>query len=192
LSVAPKARRTLKEDWLDAGLTLLREGGEDALTIDNLCAPLGRTKGSFYHHFADAAAFLDALLQHWADKQTEAPIIAAESGRTARQRRQKLEASVRQLDMKLDLAVRAWALRDPRARKVLREVDARRVAYLEGLHRSAMSARGAGAARVEPLVLARLEYAAFVGAQQLFPHLQSKEAIAVEDALRLALDHLSS
>ena len=67
--------RTRRTQWLDAGLDILRENGEDQLTIESLCARLGRTKGSYYHHFTDVAAYLDALLAHWADKQTAAPIV---------------------------------------------------------------------------------------------------------------------
>lgn len=181
----PVTARTSRLQWLDAGLDLLRENGEDLLTIETLCARLGRTKGSYYHHFADAAGYLDALLAHWADKQTGAPIVAAETGSTPSQRRERLEASVRGLDLKLDLAVRAWALRDERAARVLHEVDARRVAYLADLH----AANGPG--RVDPLVRARLEYAAFIGAQQLFPSLNNREARNVEGALQRALAWLS-
>ena len=53
-----KARTTTtREGWIAAGIALLREGGEDELTIDRLAKRLRRTKGSFYHHFAD----IDAL-----------------------------------------------------------------------------------------------------------------------------------
>jgi len=68
---------TTRADWVAAGLELLRDGGEDAVTVDRLCATLGRTKGSFYHHFEDSAAYQGALLEHWANLHTELPIAAA-------------------------------------------------------------------------------------------------------------------
>lgn len=178
---------TSRTDWLDAGLRLMREEGvgEDALTIDALCKRLGRTKGAFYHHFDDVNLYLDALLGHWATKQTSAPIAAAETGTSPRERRQKLEQSVRGLDMKLDRAVRAWALRDPRAQRVLSQVDARRIDYLAQLHAAA------AVPKARARMLAQLEYAAFVGAQQIFPDLSTREVRAVEAALDRALSFLA-
>jgi AcrR family transcriptional regulator len=177
--------RTSRNDWLDKGLDALRDGGEGALTIDGLCARLGRTKGSFYHHFEDIAAFLAALLARWEERQTSAPIHHAEAGGSPEQKRQRLSAVVRSLDGRLELAVRAWALRDERAAAVLRRVDARRVEYLASLYASEGRARGAA------LLLARLEYAAFVGAQMLFSDLSAEGARSLGLALDRALELLA-
>ncbi|AUX44576.1 TetR family transcriptional regulator [Sorangium cellulosum] len=178
--------RTSRNDWLDQGLALLRDGGEGALTIDGLCERLGRTKGSFYHHFEDIAGFLEALLARWEERQTSAPIHHADEGGGApEQRRQRLGAVVRSLDGRLELAVRAWAIRDERAAAVLRRVDARRIDYLASLHVSE------GRTRDAALLLARLEYAAFVGAQQLFSDLMDESARSLEIALERALELLA-
>ncbi|MDC0676836.1 TetR/AcrR family transcriptional regulator [Sorangium atrum] len=177
--------RTSRNDWLDQGLDALRDGGEGALTVDGLCARLGRTKGSFYHHFEDIAAFLAALLARWEERQTSAPIHHAEAGGSPEQKRQRLSAVVRSLDGRLELAVRAWALRDVRAAAVLRRVDACRVDYLASLYTSGGSARGAA------LVLARLEYAAFIGAQMLFSDLSVDGARSLGLALDRALELLA-
>ncbi|AGP33971.1 TetR family transcriptional regulator [Sorangium cellulosum] len=178
--------RTSRNDWLDEGLDALRDGGEGALTIDGLCARIGRTKGSFYHHFRDIAAFLEALLARWEERQTSAPIRHADGGGAAEQRRQRLEEIVRSLDGRLDLAVRAWALRDERAAAVLRRVDARRIEYLTSLH------AGPGGTRNTALQLARLEYAAFIGAQQLFADLPVEATRSLELALHRALELLAA
>lgn len=177
--------RISRNDWLDQGLDALRDGGEGALTVDGLCARLGRTKGSFYHHFEDIAAFLAALLARWEERQTSAPIHHAEAGGSPEQKRQRLSAVVRSLDGRLELAVRAWALRDERAAVVLRRVDARRVDYLASLYASEGRARGAA------LLLARLEYAAFVGAQMLFSDLSVEGARSLGHALDRALELLA-
>ena len=39
-----------RNDYFEAGLDLLAEGGVQAQTIANLCERLAITKGSFYHH----------------------------------------------------------------------------------------------------------------------------------------------
>ncbi len=176
--------RTRGDDWLQRGLAILREGGEAALTIDRLCTELGRTKGAFYHHFKDVGAYVDALLAFWEAEQTTAPIEQANAAAPARRRR-ALDAAVHALDLKLDLAVRAWGLRDARARAFVARVDERRVAYLEEVADPTLPP---GLRRT----LARLEYVAFLGAQQLFPDLTAPEARKVERALHDAMAALAA
>ncbi len=199
-SARSSSARTSADDWLDEGLRLLREGGEAAVTIEALCARLERTKGAYYHHFEDVAAYLDRLLAHWAKRQTQMPIDVAEGGRTPAERRARLEETVRALDMKLERAVRAWSLRDPRARAVVKTVDSQRMSYLAQLHAAADEERKRSPIglppvreappRASPAVRARLEYAAFVGAQQIFPDLGVAEAREAEAALDAALTWL--
>jgi AcrR family transcriptional regulator len=177
--------RTTRTDWLEEGLAILRQGGDAALTVEKLCANLERTKGSFYHHFKDAGAYLDALLEHWEAKNTSAPIVAATAASSLAERRRRLDESVLGLDMKLDVAVRAWALRDPRAEGALRRVDARRIDYLTELY---VLAYGKGPAARQ---LADLEYAAFVGMQQLFPDLSVRRSRALHAALARAIELLA-
>ena len=177
--------RTTRTNWLEEGLILLRESGEAGLTVERLCVSLDRTKGSFYHHFRDMEAYLDALLEHWEAKHTSAPILAAAAGATFAERRRRLDESVLALDMKLDVAVRAWALRDARARSALLRVDARRIDYLAELY---ALAHGKG-----PLArqLADLEYATFVGMQQILPALSARRYHALHAALTRATELLA-
>lgn len=147
-----KARTTTtREGWIAAGIALLREGGEDELTIDRLARRLRRTKGSFYHHFVDIDAFRAALLEAWTTTHTLVPIEHAES-ESVRDRRARLYDAVGKLDHRLELAVRGWATRSELARAAREAVDERRVAYLTGLW--------SGKRRKE---LAEIEYATFLG-----------------------------
>ncbi len=146
-------------DWCDAGLELLRDEGMTSLTVDRMCTVLQRTKGSFYHHFRDLDAFLSTLLARWEDTLTEAPIAFAGSAPEPKERSARLDDAVARLDHRVDLAVRAWALRDERARLAVARVDARRIAYLSELQ-AAAGAEDATAA-------AKLEYVHFLGLQQL-------------------------
>lgn len=178
--------RTTRTHWLEEGLIILRESGEAGLTVERLCVGLDRTKGSFYHHFRDMEAYLDGLLEHWEAKHTSAPILAAAAGIGFAERRRRLDESVLALDMKLDVSVRAWALRDPRARSAVLRVDTRRIDYLTELY---ALAHGKG-----PLArqLADLEYAAFVGAQQLLPGLSGRRSHALHMALKRAIELLAA
>ncbi|MDQ3037854.1 MAG: TetR family transcriptional regulator [Myxococcota bacterium] len=178
--------RTTAGDWLLEGLAILREHGEASLTIEHLCRRLGRTKGAFYHHFPEIADYHDALLARWEQDLTERPIVVAEAASDPARRAARLGDAVRGLDHRLDLAVRAWALRDPRVRAVMERVDARRVAYLAELWAES-TGRRAGA-----LHLARLEYAAFVGAQQLYPDLSARVARGLDADLTRALRLLAA
>jgi AcrR family transcriptional regulator len=171
--------RTTPAAWCAAGLALLRDEGIEAVTVDRLCAALGKTKGSFYHHFADLDAYLGALLARWEEELTEATIRAADAEADLRRRAARLDEVVSRLDHGLDRAVRAWALRDARARDAMARVDERRIAYLAALH----AAAGHRRARE----LAELEYLAFVGAQQLDLAGRSRRGARLAALLQTAL-----
>lgn len=176
------SRRASPEDWCAAGLALLRDEGIGAITVDRLCAVRKKTKGSFYHHFRDLEAYLAELLARWEDDLTEAPIRVASDEPDPRRRSARLNRMVRGLDHRLDRAVRAWALWDPRARAAMERVDERRIEYLSELSRLS--------GRRSPRLLAELEYAAFVGAQQVGLLGSSVRAARLSRALDRALDVL--
>lgn len=58
--VSPRAQRTYRA-LVDAGLELLAQRPIDALAIDEIVARAGVAKGSFFNHFADKAAFGQAI-----------------------------------------------------------------------------------------------------------------------------------
>lgn len=148
-----KSKRTRLDDWVRAGIEILRAHGEEALTIDRLAKRLRRTKGSFYHHFVDIGAFRTAVLDAWSASHTLGPIARAD-GESLSRRRAKLYAVVSELDHRLEIAVRAWATRSEDARRARDAIDERRVAYLTTLW------VGAGKRARE---LAEIEYATFLG-----------------------------
>lgn len=151
--------RLSASDWCDVGLSLLREEGMHALTIERLCGALGRTKGSFYHHFRDLDAYLAALLVRWEKMLTDQPMIQAASEPDPQKRAARLGAVVAGLDHQLDLSIRAWALWDERAKGAMQRVDARRIGFLVNLHRRT------GVKDAQRV--AELDYVLFVGVQQV-------------------------
>ena len=162
---AARGRRFSKADWLDLGIRELVVRGADGLTVERLCEAAGRTRGSFYHHFADHGVFREALVAEWRERQTITIMRRADADRTASNpdaRRAALRRLAGALDHRLDLAMRRWGGANEAVRRAVEAVDAERLAYLTDLYRSL----GAGeAARIK----AEAEYALFVGAQLLWP-----------------------
>ncbi len=54
-----------REDWIAAGLEVLASQGWAALRVEPVARRLGVSKGSFYWHFPDRAAWLQAVLDLW-------------------------------------------------------------------------------------------------------------------------------
>lgn len=50
---------------LEAGVTLVRQQGFSATSVDQLCAAASVTKGAFFHHFASKEALGVALADYW-------------------------------------------------------------------------------------------------------------------------------
>jgi TetR/AcrR family transcriptional repressor of nem operon len=68
---------TAREKLLNASLSLIREQGFAATTVDELCARAGVTKGAFFHHFESKDALGVAAVEHWS-RTTEALFQAAQ------------------------------------------------------------------------------------------------------------------
>ncbi len=63
-------------DWAEAALEALARGGLTAVAVEPLAKALGTTKGSFYWHFADRNALLEATLGLWEARDTDRVISA--------------------------------------------------------------------------------------------------------------------
>ncbi len=126
----PLDRRT----WIDAAIDVMAERGVEAVKVEPLARRLGVTKGSFYWHFKDRPALLNALLDHWEDARTAATIGVVDSigGSPAEKLRRLFEVSVADMEsLRIEMAVRDWARNDQRAHIAVRAVDARRSVYAE-------------------------------------------------------------
>jgi AcrR family transcriptional regulator len=120
--------RLSRDQWVSAGLRALARSGFGALKADILSKGLGVSRGSFYWHFADVAAFHVAVLGRWREVALEN--IVTELERTPGDRLKWLVGRAFAQPSKLETAVRAWATADRRARIVVESVDADRVGYL--------------------------------------------------------------
>jgi len=103
--------RLTVENWIEAGFELIATEGIRALKIDRLCEQLGVTKGSFYWHFDDIAAYFRALAEAWGQAQREGRESLQRLGELAPEER--LIAMMRHLTSRrqwmLERAAREWA-----------------------------------------------------------------------------------
>src|SRR5207247_6566864 len=58
-------KRWAREDWVVYALDAMEHGGVGGVTIEELARRCGRTKGSFYAHFASRDELLEAMLKAW-------------------------------------------------------------------------------------------------------------------------------
>lgn len=76
-AVTDAGRRT-REALLDAGVAVAEEEGLTGLSVNRVVARAGVAKGTFYVHFEDREAFVDALHQRFHERVTEAVKTATE------------------------------------------------------------------------------------------------------------------
>ena len=132
-----RQRRLLRDDWLAGALAEFAEGGNQDIRIDALAEKLGVTKGSFYWHFEGREDFVRALLAHWVDVSTGQVADELEESRKPPEDR-LLELAEQIVAKKLDqynLAISAWALREPAVAAAVRKVEQFRWNYVESLFR---------------------------------------------------------
>ena len=68
--VVAERKRLTREDWAAAALDALGEGGLSAVAVEPIAVRLGTTKGSFYWHFRNREALVEAALQRWEQRNT--------------------------------------------------------------------------------------------------------------------------
>jgi AcrR family transcriptional regulator len=127
------------DDWVQAATQVLVDHGIDHVRVDVLAGELNVTRGSFYWHFRDREDLLRRVLQAWREVTT---VQLTRRLAVARSEPRELLADVITLPFRgraalraarIELAIRAWARRDPMARQALDEADASRIGYHETL-----------------------------------------------------------
>jgi AcrR family transcriptional regulator len=136
--------------------------GEKELRIDRMCKRLGVTKGSFYHHFSNRLAFLEAIVGFWEELYTSQYIALSEEGGTAEEKLQRLLDLVVETFGPEELKLRSWGVEEPLVGEALRRVDERRLHYLAGLGGELLGSEREGQR------LARLLYTTLLGTECLF------------------------
>ena len=170
------------KDWLDAGLKALAANGFTALKAEPLAKALNVSRGSFYWHFADLAAFHAAVLGHWREVAAERIIADLEHAPNGVDPLRLLLRRTFSGRLALEKAVRSWATFDPEARAAVQAIDRRRLDYVELLLRKAGLREGLAQA------LAQILYWAFIGyALSDRPLPKARQDLVLEELMRMTL-----
>jgi len=162
-------------DWERGALEMIAQEGVGALAVEALARRLGVTKGSFYWHFKNREALLQAALNRWEADDGELQQHIGAAGDPPRERLGALfrwvsgEAQAHRI-----YAALLQALDHPLVQPTMTRVSQRRMDFLESAFREAGLDPGAARHR------ARLTYAAYVGFLQLnltleLPHLSHEQ-----------------
>ncbi len=73
----------LREALIDAGLKIINENGEDALSLRKVAAACGVSHAAPYAHFKDKDELIDAIKESVTERFMEVLVSAVESGHTA-------------------------------------------------------------------------------------------------------------
>ena len=168
-------------DWVDQGLKALASRGFTALKAEPLAKALRVSRGSFYWHFADIAAFHAAVLARWHEVAAEQIIENVEAASKDHNPLALLLRRVFGERLVLERAVRSWASVDPGARAAVQAIDKRRLSYVEGLLEQ--SGLSADTARSRAQIL----YWAFLGfalSDQPLP--KARQQAVVDELVRMA------
>ncbi len=156
----PSSQRLGRQDWIDAALRALTNGGLAGLSVERLATELGATKGSFYWHFKDRAALIESTLAEWERRDTDQLIERASTIDDPRERLRWLFQVVfsETAGVGIDTALLADA-DSPIVAAALERVATRRLRYIEAQFK--LMGLDASSDR------AMLTYTAFVGLAQL-------------------------
>lgn len=116
------------EEWIKAGIMILRSHNFEQITIKALCERVDKTAEEFIDIFKNLDHFVEALLEYWYEKQTLSYIDAMdEMGGNAEENLLNLMEMLHNADKEDEIAIRNWALKCPKAKKTLEKVDRTRL-----------------------------------------------------------------
>lgn len=169
---------TSRDQWLDEGLTVLREQGIAGVRVDRIASRLGLTKGSFHHHFDGVGDYRRSLLQRY-----ELGVTAIIDHAKSAVRNLPPEQALAELpahfpfDPRLEAAIRGWAFQEEEARETLQRVDTARLWGLTELWQAVV--RDSHQARVAALI----PYLVIIGASVSLPTLDERDMAEVFELL---------
>ncbi|MBY8965427.1 TetR/AcrR family transcriptional regulator [Algiphilus sp. NNCM1] len=162
-SPQPSDRQSLSaDDWATAALDAMAAGGLGAVAIEPLARQLGVTKGSFYWHFANRDALIEAALERWEREETDDIMarVGDEQDPYERIVRVFKAANASYRSGRLYLALAAASDR-PSIQQVVRRVSERRLSFLLDCYRAL------GLSEADARRWSTFAYATFMGNLQI-------------------------
>jgi AcrR family transcriptional regulator len=137
MSVINKASTLSRDEWLERALDVVSRGGGAKLRIDNLVKKIGVTKGSFYWHFKNRDDFVRSLINYWHERYTltVSDYLDDYEGSAKEKLRKLMEMVFVEQLTRHDLAIRSWAIAEPKLRVLVKRTDDHRLNYLRMLFR---------------------------------------------------------
>jgi AcrR family transcriptional regulator len=121
-----------RDDWALAAFRALARGGIEAVAVEPIAAKLGATKGSFYWHFKDRNALIEAALGVWERQLTDAVIDELEKHDDPAERLRMLFTGafrMAPLERSAEIALLSQP-KHPLVGKAVRKVSERRTSYM--------------------------------------------------------------
>lgn len=129
--------RGSEDVWLEAAYEALIEGGVEAVKVMPIAETLDLSRTSFYWHFDDRDALLNALIERWKEKNTGNLIrqtkLFAETITEAVLNLFDCWITPELFDARLEFAMRNWSQSSPEVKAIFEETDARRVEALRAM-----------------------------------------------------------
>jgi AcrR family transcriptional regulator len=129
--LAVQPQRGTRDLWLDAAYEALVEGGVEAVRVMPLAENLSVSRTSFYWHFDDREALLNALIEKWKEKNTGNLVrqtqLFAETITEAVLNLFDCWVDPELFDARLEFAMRNWSQSSPEVKEIFRQTDAERI-----------------------------------------------------------------
>ncbi|MFT0850032.1 TetR family transcriptional regulator [Achromobacter sp. F4_2707] len=123
---AARVAQLSRADWLAVALELFKTEGIEAVRVTRMAEALGVTRGSFYWHFKHREDLQNALIVFWQKKNVQSVLQALDENHALDDGILSLFSAWLNPDRfepGLDLAMRDWARRSPKANDAVNEAD---------------------------------------------------------------------
>ncbi|NMV40889.1 TetR/AcrR family transcriptional regulator [Ralstonia insidiosa] len=152
--------KTTRAHWIEAGFELLDIEGAVGISAERLARRLNVTRGAFYHHFTSRDDYVRSLLAEWERTYTGSILSLIQPGDTAETLLMRYLDVAASMHPQREVAIRAWAMREPLVADTMQRVDALRLAFATSL------CSLEGGAPDDAAFWGRIAHLCFIGAQQ--------------------------
>lgn len=148
--------------WIDAGYHVLIDGGVEAVKVMPLARALGLSRTSFYWHFTDREALLDAIIDRWEAKNTGNLVARcnAPAGSICAAVFNLFDCWIDEdlFDSRFDLAIRNWAQNDEALMTRVKTADSARLSAMRAMLERHGQSPAMAATRANTMIFTQVGY----------------------------------